>query len=567
MHSRSQVSNIQTTTQRPANPVGGQVSRRSFERSQSGNRLKQHQLWSEAIQAKLNVSSPNDKYEQEADRVAATVMGMRDVPREGVSTAASPPVLQRKCTECEEEEELQRKPIPGSGPVGSDFSHPAGGQPLPASEREFFQSRFGRDFSEVRVHADAQANKAARSISALAYTMGHDVVFGEGQYQPGTERGRTLMAHELAHVVQQGAAETSSAPHTSADAALPEISRSTSTDLPSVQRLGDISQRPGGLLCDLPNSTALPDTSVLFTVAASTLSPTAIADIAAFIARWNAAGADDAVRVDGFASTDGPEPLNWTLSCDRAQAVEAELTAPSSGAPGIPAAFIEIFAHGETSEFGTALPPNRRATISADLSVPPPPVCANPGVIRELDVQPVFMRTDPTDAAPTGVTWTRRLNSANQIWGKLGVTFNDVGSVTIDTALKSTGATAAEQAAIAALRTSTGVEVFLADNDVQSGDPTGAGGAVTFGPLAALCGPGKIVMADRGSSDTLLAHELGHILGIQHPGTPPNPGDPGTIMEGSGSHSVDNSTRNTMVNAAAILCPPGIGSTCLTPDP
>jgi len=562
MHSRSQVSNIQNASHQPANPAGGQVSRRSPERSQVGNHIKQHQLRSEAIQAKLDVSYPNDKYEQEADRVAAAVMGMRDVPREGVPTAARPPVLQRKCTECEEEE-LQRKAMPESGPVGSDFSHPAGGHSLPASEREFFQSRFGRDFSDVRVHTGAQANKAARSISALAYTMGHDVVFGAGQYQPGTEPGRMLMAHELAHVVQQGAAETSSA---STDAAHPEISRSTSTDLPSVQRLGDISQRPSGLLCDLPDSTALPDTSVLFTLGASTLSPTAIADIAAFIARWNAAGADDAVRVDGFASTDGPEPLNWTLSCDRALIVEAELMAPSSGTPGIPAGFIETFAQGETSEFGSSLPPNRRATISADLSVPPP-ACANPGVVRELDLQPVFMRTDPTDTAPTGVTWTRRLNSANQIWGKVGVTFNDIGAVTIDTPLKSTGDTAAEQAAIAALRTGTGVEVFLADNDIQSGDPTGSGGAVTFGPLAALCGPGKIVMADRGTSDTLLAHELGHILGIQHPGTPPNPGDPGTIMVGSGSHSIDNSTRNTMVNANAILCPPGIGSTCLNPDP
>src|SRR5262249_23171480 len=129
-------------------------------------------------------------------------------------------------------------------------------------------------------------------------------------------------------------------------------------------------------------------TDVLFSVGAATLTPTAITDLATFVATWTAAGANRDVRVDGFASIDGPEPLNWTLSCDRALAVAAELENPSSGTAGIPNQFIEFLANGETTQFGPALPPNRRATVSADLAQP---ACANPGVSRSLDLQPVFL--------------------------------------------------------------------------------------------------------------------------------------------------------------------------------
>ncbi len=77
------------------------------------------------------------------------------------------------------------------------------GQPLDAATRSFFGARFGHDFANVRVHADAQAAESARSVSALAYTVGSHVVFGAGQFSPGTRAGQQLLAHELAHVVQQ----------------------------------------------------------------------------------------------------------------------------------------------------------------------------------------------------------------------------------------------------------------------------------------------------------------------------------------------------------------------------
>lgn len=77
------------------------------------------------------------------------------------------------------------------------------GQPLDTETRVFMESRFEHDFSNVRVHTDAQANESAQAVNALAYTVGREVVFGSGQYQPGTNAGRKLLAHELTHVVQQ----------------------------------------------------------------------------------------------------------------------------------------------------------------------------------------------------------------------------------------------------------------------------------------------------------------------------------------------------------------------------
>jgi hypothetical protein len=65
------------------------------------------------------------------------------------------------------------------------------------------EARFGHDFSRVRVHADARAAVSARAVGAAAYTVGRDVVFGAGRYAPGTAEGRSLLTHELTHVVQQ----------------------------------------------------------------------------------------------------------------------------------------------------------------------------------------------------------------------------------------------------------------------------------------------------------------------------------------------------------------------------
>jgi hypothetical protein len=78
------------------------------------------------------------------------------------------------------------------------------GKPLDTQVRSFFESRFRLDFSKVRVHTDERAAESAESINALAYTAGRDVVFAQGEYAPGTQRGQQLLVHELAHIVQQG---------------------------------------------------------------------------------------------------------------------------------------------------------------------------------------------------------------------------------------------------------------------------------------------------------------------------------------------------------------------------
>lgn len=136
----------------------------------------------------------------------------------------SGPVLQRKCdcgraagnggkcADCAEREErmgvLQRSATAQEQPavvppIVYDVLR-SSGQPLDAPTRSYMEPRFGHDFSQVRVHTDARAAESARAVSALAYTVGRDVVFGAGQHAPHTAAGRQLMAHELTHVVQQG---------------------------------------------------------------------------------------------------------------------------------------------------------------------------------------------------------------------------------------------------------------------------------------------------------------------------------------------------------------------------
>ena len=81
----------------------------------------------------------------------------------------------------------------------------SGGQPLPKSVQNFFEPRFGYDFSQVRVHTDTRAAKSAQAVNARAYTTGRDIVFGAGQYKPQNSEGKWLLAHELAHIMQQKA--------------------------------------------------------------------------------------------------------------------------------------------------------------------------------------------------------------------------------------------------------------------------------------------------------------------------------------------------------------------------
>ena len=180
------------------------------------------------IQKKLTVGQPNDEYEQEADRVADQVMRMPDPapakqrPWTGSinhllqtqpveeEEAQAKPLFQRQPIEEEEEPvqmrtgtDLSRTPEVGPNLEGHIHRLKGGGQPLSGSTRTFFEPRFGRKFNQVRVHTDSQAAKSAQALNARAFTTGHDIVFGTGQYAPETIRGKRLLSHELTHVVQQ----------------------------------------------------------------------------------------------------------------------------------------------------------------------------------------------------------------------------------------------------------------------------------------------------------------------------------------------------------------------------
>jgi hypothetical protein len=164
------------------------------------------------LQPKLAVGRADDPLEQEADRVADSIMRM---PAPDAATAPAP--SRDGADHAGDVRRLQAKgpPTPESSGVSASVSAPeafrSNGRPLEASTRAFFELRFGCDFSAVSLHTDDHAASVARSINALAYAAGSAIGFAPGQYQPSTDHGRRLLAHELAHVVQQSAGRPSPA--------------------------------------------------------------------------------------------------------------------------------------------------------------------------------------------------------------------------------------------------------------------------------------------------------------------------------------------------------------------
>jgi hypothetical protein len=164
------------------------------------------------IQPKLTINQPNDPYEQEADAMADRVMRMTDhenMPQPFFRPNISS--IQRMCADCGEEEKMmQRKEVNGKETATNNELESyvdrlnSGGQALPDEVCDFYEPRFGYDFSQVKVHTDHVAAKSAQSINALAYTSGNNIVFNKGQYSTGSDAGKKLLGHELTHVVQQG---------------------------------------------------------------------------------------------------------------------------------------------------------------------------------------------------------------------------------------------------------------------------------------------------------------------------------------------------------------------------
>lgn len=166
------------------------------------------------LQAKSWVSSPTDNDEKEADEVAGKVMRMAAPGGEKACACGG------SCPNCSgqqnKDDQVHTKradnttagaqhagpgPASASSLVKEAISSP--GQSLDSGTRGFFESRTGHDFGHVRIHNDAKAGRSAGAVNALAYTVGKDVVFGPGQYNPASPSGKWLLAHELAHVMQQ----------------------------------------------------------------------------------------------------------------------------------------------------------------------------------------------------------------------------------------------------------------------------------------------------------------------------------------------------------------------------
>jgi hypothetical protein len=181
-----------------------------------GNRYVQRLIESKRVQAKLTVNSPDDTYEQEADRVAHAVVNnthpqaqRQDIQEE----LQAKPVLQRQDIP-EEEEEIQAKPVlqrqdtKTVPEIEPEIEHninnvKSNGRPLDDNVRAPMEQAFNIDFSGVRIHTDSESDMLNKSLNAKAFTTGHDVFFRENEYSPGSDNGRELIAHELTHVVQQ----------------------------------------------------------------------------------------------------------------------------------------------------------------------------------------------------------------------------------------------------------------------------------------------------------------------------------------------------------------------------
>lgn len=190
------------------------------------SRMPLHPIAHTMILPELTISAPEDLCEQEADRVAEKVMRMPkpDLTLGGSDSGRSDSArIKRECFECGEkklsqldEKEDENEMIASKSGASSVNSKPVapglhaafgtgggGGLGLPASVRDFFETRFGHDFAQVRVHADNRAAEMARGFNARAFTIGNDIYFGSGEYALGTLTGDKLLAHELTHTIQQ----------------------------------------------------------------------------------------------------------------------------------------------------------------------------------------------------------------------------------------------------------------------------------------------------------------------------------------------------------------------------
>jgi hypothetical protein len=178
-------------------PVSAGAARPNLPRTASTHlnydfgRIPVHPPAAQAEQTTVAISEPSDQHEQQADRLADQVMfGDRPIDRSNRQV--------------------------GSGtqdPIAASAGYPARGEnALAPEDRRFFESRFHHNFADVKIYSDREANQSALALQARAYTTGNTISFAAGEYRPGTAEGRHLLAHELAHVIQQRSVATPGTP-------------------------------------------------------------------------------------------------------------------------------------------------------------------------------------------------------------------------------------------------------------------------------------------------------------------------------------------------------------------
>lgn len=246
------------------------------------------------------------------------------------------------------------------------------GQPLNAATREFFEPVFGRDFSEVRLRVDSRASSLAESINARAFTIGRDVFFKQGEFSPETSAGKRLIAHELTHVLQQGATESSLIQRQE------DESGEEPATLPPPPEFGELPPEPAcpgakstlGRIapekpCPFTNISIkdFEDFRIKFCVGSDVFKDPQ--DRALLRQRARGVSSDAHFFVHAYASREGKVDENVNLACHRANRVARELLAA-----GVPGTQIDIFGKGPTDEFAKgfteqALQENRVVLVKA----------------------------------------------------------------------------------------------------------------------------------------------------------------------------------------------------------
>lgn len=267
-------------------------------------------------------------------------------------------------------------------------------QPLAKDTREKFEAGFGHDFSTVRVHADSESAAQARQMGAKAFTIGSDIHFGAGRYQPQSERGQELLAHELAHVVQQTRGGAAGDAEQRADAAADHIGRGETV---SMAALGGapvgVQAKPeeSGTPADAPlkaDPNQMSENIDKFGHNSATLTGKhnkSITALAAAIAARLAIVANGraTITITGHTDTSGDEKYNKDLGQERADAaktsLEAALAKQKLGAGQIGP--IDAVSVGESelakpTKDSIKEPLNRRVVIMVKIEAPPPVVVA-----------------------------------------------------------------------------------------------------------------------------------------------------------------------------------------------